>query len=547
MNRWHRGFTLTEVIVIVAVLGILATITAVGFSKYQADARDARRISSITAISEALEKYHEIHGEYPSCTALQQAGVTVASEVIDIQASALVAPGSPDNETNSLKCNALSYGSDDFFEYEGDGSSDCTTGESCLSYTLKYKSESEGSIKSLASRHTTPFDTSGIPQLSTSSPTLSSINLSWGAIPNASGYKLQRATNSSFTNNLVESNTSNTSLVASGLQPTSTYYFRIQAQSGSSSTSWSNPVSAATLSLLPPTSFNATSVSDTQLNLSWNTAPNANTYKIDRSTNSSFTSPSTVTGITDTSRAYTGLDTGVTYYFRIKSVNGSFESAWSSTINGITAVPVPTCSTTTKISNTSISASWSAITGATAYALQYADNSSFTSATDITGISTTSRTITGLQNGKTYHVRVKALIDTAESDWGNCPPVATGIDGPTGYGWYAQAYAVRARAGLPWMPGADPGYGSTFWTNGMTIYGSCSPGATIVTQLQSYYAYSNNTVPNNYTTMSWTWNNQTRYVVAGSGSWYVWWHGWVACQVGSTRVGDTYLGNAGGY
>lgn len=547
MNRWYKGFTLTEVIVIVAVLGILATITAVGFTKYQQDARDARRISSITAIAEALEKYHENNGEYPSCEAIQQSGITVSSQVLDIQASSLLAPGSPQNETNSLKCDALSFGNDDFFEYEGDGSPDCLGGGSCLSYILKYKSESDKTVKSLASRHKTPFDTSGIPQLSVASTTLSSINLGWTSVPNASSYVLQRATNSSFTNNLTSSTIAGLSTIVSGLQPSSTYYFRIQAKSGESTTAWSTSLTASTLPLQPPGSFAATSVSNSQINLSWNTAPNTTSYTIDYSTASDFATKTTLTGVTGTSRQVTGLSTGITYYFRIKSINGAFESPWSSTVNATTTVPTPTCTSSVLNNNSQITVSWDAVTAATSYTLEYASNSGFSGATAITGITTTSRAVTGLLNGTTYYFRVKALNGSSESGWGSCPSRATGINGPTGYGWYAEPYAVRARAGLPWMPGGDPGYGSTFWTNGMTIYGSCSPGATIVTRLYSYYAYSNNTSPNNATLMDWTWNNQSRYVVGGSGSWWVWWQGWVACQVGSTRVGDVYLGNAGPY
>lgn len=48
----------------IAVIGILATITVVGFGRYQADGRDTQRASDASIIVEHLEKYYRANGEY---------------------------------------------------------------------------------------------------------------------------------------------------------------------------------------------------------------------------------------------------------------------------------------------------------------------------------------------------------------------------------------------------------------------------------------------------------------------------------------------------
>jgi prepilin-type N-terminal cleavage/methylation domain-containing protein len=72
-----RGFTIVELLVVIAVIGILTTISVVGYNRYQANSRDTQRAAKVTAIAEALEKYYDQHGEYPGCSQLTQAATTI--------------------------------------------------------------------------------------------------------------------------------------------------------------------------------------------------------------------------------------------------------------------------------------------------------------------------------------------------------------------------------------------------------------------------------------------------------------------------------------
>ena len=154
MNKRQRGFTIIELIVIIVVIGILAAITLYGANRYQMDARDAKRTTSITVISEALEKYYDQNGEYPNCSAVGADGATVAANTLkDLNAAVLVAPQAASGVTNSLGCGTVATTANDVFQYVGDGTNPCTNSTgACLRYTLRYKSESDGTIIQLKSR-----------------------------------------------------------------------------------------------------------------------------------------------------------------------------------------------------------------------------------------------------------------------------------------------------------------------------------------------------------------------------------------------------------
>ena len=257
------GFTVVEVTITVVIIGLLLSIGIFSYTRIQAESRDSQRTARISALTEALEKYYAKNGEYPSCSAMTQSADIVTSSVLPgLEKSALVAPKAPAGTTNSITCTAITGSSGpDVFAYVGDGSATCTSGSSCLQYTLQYREENtNGTIKSSDSRHKTQVATSGTPTLTATVASTTSIALSWTAISNAASYQLQRATNSGFTTGLNTSSQSGTSVTASGLTTGTTYYFRIAAIGSSGQGGWSNTASAVPAApVSPPASAPTTS------------------------------------------------------------------------------------------------------------------------------------------------------------------------------------------------------------------------------------------------------------------------------------------------
>ena len=63
-----RGFTIIELIVVIAIIAILAGIVVVSVSGYLANARDSKRLQDMQQLKTALALYYADHGFYPPST-----------------------------------------------------------------------------------------------------------------------------------------------------------------------------------------------------------------------------------------------------------------------------------------------------------------------------------------------------------------------------------------------------------------------------------------------------------------------------------------------
>jgi prepilin-type N-terminal cleavage/methylation domain-containing protein len=76
----NLAFTLVEMLVVIAIIGILSTVLAGGYVNSQKSSRDAARKLQLKSISDALNSYYADYGRYPLST-----GTTGITNLIQTQ------------------------------------------------------------------------------------------------------------------------------------------------------------------------------------------------------------------------------------------------------------------------------------------------------------------------------------------------------------------------------------------------------------------------------------------------------------------------------
>lgn len=64
----NKGFTLVELLVVMAILGVLVTLVAGGFRNAQLRGRDSKRKSDLKEIANSLEVFYSDYNQYPDAS-----------------------------------------------------------------------------------------------------------------------------------------------------------------------------------------------------------------------------------------------------------------------------------------------------------------------------------------------------------------------------------------------------------------------------------------------------------------------------------------------
>lgn len=257
--------------------------------------------------------------------------------------------------------------------------------------------------------------------IAATSPSVTDFTANWNGANGAASYNLDVSTASDFSsffstyNNMTVSALFQTVI---GLTSGVTYYYRVQAVNTSGPSSESNVIS---ISALPPgpVANAATAITNTSFSASWSTVGGSDFYGFEVSSdNFVSTLPDYGSGFTTTttSQSVSGLTPGGTYQYRARAHNVSGFSNYSNEVSLTLLADVPVATAATAVSSTGFTANWNAAAGAASYLLDVSlDNFASLLPGYPSSETSTSKAITGLTPGATYHYRVRAVTTGGET------------------------------------------------------------------------------------------------------------------------------------
>ncbi|MFH1226379.1 MAG: DUF2341 domain-containing protein [Planctomycetota bacterium] len=290
--------------------------------------------------------------------------------------------------------------------------------------------------------------------------------LSWYPADRAATYQLQLATTSNFTSPVIDqSGIVVTSCPTTNLIISTLYYWRVRGTNAGGTSSWSEVFEFTTVVVPPPqptlvSPENSAVDQPTNITMTWNTSAGASSYRIQISTNSSFSNiVRDYSGILNTSYYITLLSNSKTYYWRVYAANGGGASPWSATRSFTTIVepPAPPTLDSPADGSTGLTITpelkWNPSSTATSYRIRVATDLIFTNIIiDQPGIAVTSHTPT-LAYATNYFWQVKASNAGGDGDWSLCRQFCTYIGNPALVSPPNGTITSSASSGLTWAPG----------------------------------------------------------------------------------------------
>jgi hypothetical protein len=160
-----------------------------------------------------------------------------------------------------------------------------------------------------------------------------------------------------------------------------------------------------------PVGLAASAITTTSATLGWTAVSGAASYDVDYKATSSSTWINAATASTSVSVGLTGLTAGTTYDYRVRTNCSSGSSAYSSAQFTTTAA-AGTCSapsglTSSSVTNVGATVSWTAVSGALSYDLDYKTDAASTWTNAATGTTATSVNLSGLTAATLYDFRVR--------------------------------------------------------------------------------------------------------------------------------------------
>lgn len=109
LKNKSKGFTIVELLIVIVVIGILATLVIVTFTGIQQKARDSKRKTDVGAVQAALESYYSSNNTYPTLAHLQDS-TWLKDNLKGFDPSALQDPKGAAGSTVGATASSTQYG-----------------------------------------------------------------------------------------------------------------------------------------------------------------------------------------------------------------------------------------------------------------------------------------------------------------------------------------------------------------------------------------------------------------------------------------------------
>lgn len=163
------------------------------------------------------------------------------------------------------------------------------------------------------------------------------------------------------------------------------------------------------------------------------------------------------------------INAGDKYKVRCRAVKNNLYSEWSEYSSNVNSMPsTPSNIVSIKgTSATSVFLSWTAVVSAKSYDIEYTTNVKYFDGSDqtqtITGVTTTNYEKTGLESGKEYFFRVRAVNDQGSSPWGEIKSVIIGKPPSAPTTWSSTTTVITGGELIfYWMHNSEDGSSATY-------------------------------------------------------------------------------------
>ncbi|NLA43181.1 type II secretion system protein [Candidatus Saccharibacteria bacterium] len=163
--KQRSAFTIVEIMIIVSVITILASIATVSYAGLQRDARNKERESDVAILQSSLEEFYEKNGYYPPMDKMSgdsDTTITFLTRDLNIPRTALVSPDAPKGTKNSISTNISDPSYRKNYTYiaglggttDGNITEPCTAADAqCLVYGIAYYKEGTEEANTLKSKY----------------------------------------------------------------------------------------------------------------------------------------------------------------------------------------------------------------------------------------------------------------------------------------------------------------------------------------------------------------------------------------------------------